>query len=344
MKLSDQEKVRLCQGLSLLLHGGVSLSDGLFLLAEEEQGDFQALLKELGASMDQGADLVQAMENSGAIPELILGFCRIGQESGRLEEALTDLAGYYEEQIHRKRQIRSAVAYPSVILLLMLTVIAVLLVKVLPIFAGVYASLGSRMSGAAGVLLYAGEILQWALPLLFLILLAVVFMGLLYRYNRGVHENMNRVLLSHFGDRGLAKQFNNAQFTRGLAMGLASGLMLEEAMELSQKLLSHIPAAKERCTVCLERLQAGEDLAKALDEADFLPVHESRLLTLGLRSGSGEQIMKDIAERLSEDASQSLEDFVSKIEPAMVLICSALVGLILLSVMLPLMDIMSVLG
>ena len=78
--------------------------------------------------------------------------------------------------------------------------------------------------------------------------------------------------------------------------------------------------------------------------AGLLPLAESRLLTVGLRGGTGDRVMEEIARRLSRDAQEALEDGASKIEPALVLASSALVGVILLSVMLPLMNIMAAIG
>ena len=81
-----------------------------------------------------------------------------------------------------------------------------------------------------------------------------------------------------------------------------------------------------------------------MDKAGFLPAAESRMLAIGLRQGSGDKVMDNIADRLMEQAEEALENTVAKIEPAMVLLASALVGMILLSVMLPLMNIMSAIG
>ena len=127
-------------------------------------------------------------------------------------------------------------------------------------------------------------------------------------------------------------------------MGLSSGVTLEESIELAEKLLEITPGAAARCQECKAQLDAGASLAEAMGNAQLLPPAESRLLTVGLRAGKGDQVMEEIARRLAQQAEDAVEDLVSKIEPAMVLIASLLVGLILLTVMLPLMNIMSTKG
>ena len=147
-----------------------------------------------------------------------------------------------------------------------------------------------------------------------------------------------------FGDRGLSRKFNNARFARGLSMGLSSGLPLEEALALSRQLLEDVPGAAKRCRTCEALLKEGRPLAAALEEAGLLPPAQCRMLAVGLRSGSADRVMEDVARQLSREAKEALEDTLSRVEPAMVLSASVLVGLILLAVMLPLMDIMSTIG
>lgn len=344
MKLQPQETAQLCRGLSLLLHGGISLADGVYLLAEEASGPMQALLQALGNQMDQGKQLSEAMEDSGAFSEDVSGMVRVGEETGRVEEALKALADYYDERSRTARQIRNAVAYPGMILLLMLAVISVLLIKVLPVFDQVYASLGSRLTGVAAGLLHLGGMLEKALPAILVLLAVLAGLAVLYARAASFREKLNGWYLARFGDRGIARKFHNARFARAMAMAFGSGLPLEDALALAKRLLSGVPGAAARCETCMALLKDGESLAEAMGKTGLLPPAQSRMLSLGLRGGNGDRVMEDIADRMMEEARNALEDAVSRVEPAMVLVSSLLVGLILLAVMLPLMNIMSTIG
>lgn len=344
MKLTYGESAYLFRGLGSLLHAGLSLADGVYLLSQEETGEKKKLLERIGNSMDGGASLEAAMEETGAFPEAALGMIRIGQTTGKLEDTLYYLAEFYEERVRTTRQIKNALGYPALILVLMLTVIGVLLVEVLPVFDRVYASLGSGLTGLAGGLLKLGQGLKGALPALMLLLALGLLAVLLYTFVKPLRERGNAWFLKTLGDRSFARKFNNAQFAHAMAMGLGSGLGLEESLELARKMLAHIPGAALRCKQCSQQIAGGAELADALEAAGLLPPAMSRMLSLGLRSGGGDTAMADIAQRLSQDARESLEDTVSKVEPAMVLLCSVLVGAILLAVMLPLMNIMSAIG
>lgn len=344
MKLTDQDTARFCRSLSLLLHGGIGLAEGVFLLAEEETGLFREVTLALGNQVDGGATLSEAMEASDAFPEHVTGMVRIGENTGRMEEALDSLADFYEERCRTSRQIKNAVAYPGMIVLLMLAVIAVLLIKVLPVFDEVYASLGSRLTGAAAGLLRLGQALEQLMPVLLVLLGVGVAAAVLYSLCAPLREKVTAGYQKRFGDRGVARKFNNARFARALAMGLGSGLPMEEAMELAGKLLSDIPGAAARCRQCAALMEADAALGSAMGTAGLLSPAQCRMLTAGLRGGNADRVMADMADHMMEEANEALAAQVSRIEPTMVLIASGMVGVILLSVMLPLMNIMATLG
>ncbi len=344
MRLPDPELTRLLRGFALLLHSGISPADSAFLLAREESASLQTLLNSLGEAMDQGSSLSEALEQSGAFPACVCAMAHVGEETGRLEEALNSLAEHYEERSRTLRYIQSALAYPAMVFVLMLLVVGVLLVKVMPIFDGVYASLGSSLTGPAAGLLYAGQLLEAALPAIFGGVLVLVLAAASARFCPALREKLVKVWKHRYGDRGIARKFNNARFARALAMGLASGMTMEASLSLAEKLLVDVPGAARRCADCARAMEAGEDLGSAMEHAGLLPPTQCCLLQLGCRCGNADRIMGQIADTMMEEARMALDRVVSRVEPVMVLVSSVLVGLILLSVMLPLADILSVLG
>lgn len=343
-KLGNREISEFCRSLSLLLQAGIHPGDGLFLMAEEESGEMKAKLEEMGQSLDQGLVLSQVIEEQKIFPAYVTGMVKVGERSGRLEEALLALAGYYEEREQMNRRIRQSLAYPSVLLVMMLAVIGVLLVKVLPVFEEVYASLGGHLTGVAGGLLRLGQLLDAAMPVLCLALAGAAALVFLYAENEVFRKKVSGWWQKRYGDSGVSRMINDAHFAQALSMGLKSGLPLQEAVEQAGEILKDVPEAAARCRCCSDGLMNGESLSDVLKKSRILPPSSCRLLDLGIRSGNGDAVMEEIAARLSEDANQALEQKIAQVEPAMVLIASVLVGSILLSVMLPLMHIMTAIG
>ena len=344
IKLTELETALFCRGLALQLHAGIGLADGIYLLAQDEAGRKQVLFQKMAAGLDEGRTLAEVLEESDALPEYVCAMVQIGQRTGRLEQTLQLLGDFYERRSRQKRQIKQALAYPGMVFALMLMVVTVLLIKVLPVFDGVYKSLGGGLTGVAAGLLHLGQGLKMAMPALLAVLGAALLLAAAYWKIPALRMWVNGWFRRHFGDRAIGRKFNNARFAEALAMGLGSGITMEESLELAEYLLKPIPGVASRCRECRVQLEAGKTLSEAMAAAQLLPPAESRLLTVGLRAGNGDRVMDEIARRLSEQAEDAVEDAVSRIEPALVLIGSLLVGLILLAVMLPLMNIMSTIG
>ena len=338
--LSNEELSGLSLELSLLLHAGVGTGDALFLLAEE--GGCRELLSGMARAVDAGAPLSAALRESGVIPGYACGLVEAGERTGRTEEALSALSRYYEDRGRLARRVRDAVLYPAVMFGLVLVVVGVLLVKVLPIFDDVYASLGGRLTGVAGRLLGLGRWLDGALPVLWVLLAAAAALAALAALSRPLRNALLARWRSLFGDRGVARKLNDARLAQGLAIGLSGGLPMEEAAALAEGLLEG--NAQARCAGFRARLGRGEGLGASLRSSGLLPARQCRLLELGVRSGAGDRAMEKIARDLTDEGEAALDRLTGRVEPALVLTCSVLVGLILLSVMLPLMNIMSAIG
>lgn len=141
-ELTYREIAYFCQEIALLMHAGVGSGDSLALLAEEEKDPvWNKMFAEMAKQADEGKSLSEIVKEAECFPVYMVGFLAVGERAGRLEEALHSLTAYYEERDRMNRRVRSALLYPSILLLLMLVVMVVLLTQVLPVFRSVYASL-----------------------------------------------------------------------------------------------------------------------------------------------------------------------------------------------------------
>ena len=342
-RLSNDEISTLFRELAYLIHAGLSHADALAMMAEEADQN-KPLLKQMADAMDEGESLSSVFASSGLFPEYASRLLLVGERSGRIEETLNALADNYAGQERLNRQLRTSLLYPAILLLIMLVVIVVLLVYVLPIFERVYAQFGVTMTGVAGSLLSFGRFMSSIMPVLCGILCAAVLACLAL----AVSQKARSFLLSYWrrnrGDKGVSRQINDARFAMALSMGLRSGMPVEEALLLAGQVLEDVPAAKDRVSRCIRSVEDGSPLAKSLEEADLMPKTECQLLAAGLRSGVGDLAVEQITARMNERSELSISEKVSRVEPTLVIITSLLVGMILLSVMLPLMNIMATIG
>ncbi len=342
-QLSNDEISTLFRELAYLIHAGMGHADALALMVEEADQN-KDLLKQMADAMDEGSSLSEAFAATGLFPKYASKLLNVGERSGRIEETLNALADNYAGQERLNRQLRTSLLYPAILLLIMLVVIVVLLVYVLPIFDRVYAQFGVTMTGVAGGLLSFGRFMSGIMPVLCGLLCVAVLICLVLAVSQKARTRLLSTWRKNRGDKGVSRQVNDARFSMALSMGLHSGMPIEEALQLAGQVLEDVPSAKGRVDRCMEDVERGSSLAKALEEADLMPKTECHLLAAGLRSGVGDLAMDQITARMSERSELSISEKVSRVEPTLVIITSLLVGMILLAVMLPLMNIMATIG
>lgn len=343
--LSNEYISAFCLQISLLIHAGVGMSDGMHLMAEDEQNSsIKQLLLQMAEDLDTGKQLSEAMKETGAFPDYVIYMTEAGERTGRLEKAFRSMADYYEGQRQMQDRMKSAVAYPSILLVLVLVIIGILLIRILPIFKQVYEQLGGSMNGLAGGLFVFGQILKGALPVIAVILTIVFLAVIVIRCHGGLRSKTLEYFLCITAGFDVAKKISSSRFVAALSMGIMSGLATEDALELAASFQQKEPKAKQKYEQCRALIEEGNTLPQALKDTEFLEPVYCRMLALGEKSGTADNVIEEIARRKEEDAQGAIEKLVGKVEPTIVIMTSLLVGIILLAVMLPLMNIMASIG
>ncbi len=340
MRLTNEQIGSLCGALAYLTGGGLGPGDALALLKEDEQDpELRRILGEMADRGDGGTPLAELFQDAGCFPGYVCTLLAVAQRVGQGEKTLASLAQYYQNRARMGRRVKAAVTYPLALLGVLLAVVVILLVWVLPVFNDVYAQLGSRLTGVAGVLLHLGDGLRRLLPGLCLVLAVLLTAGAVAPVRRGAAAFFK----TRWGDRGILAQVNSARFVQALALGIQSGMTDREAGALASA-LGEGAGFPARCGRCMALLEQGEALPRALREAGFLSHSHCRLLEAGIRSGHGGQALDTIARELLESSEEGLEQALGKLEPAMVAVACGLIGAVLVSVMLPLVHIMNGIG
>ena len=345
MKLTNEEIGVLCSSLAYLLHAGSGAGDALALMAEDAQGSHVGtVLEAMARQADSGAGLSACFRAADCFPQYVCTLLDVGERTGRTEAALRSLGDYYDGLARLENRLRTALLYPAVLLVVMLAVIVALLVWVLPVFNDVYARLGSSLTGLAGGLLSFGMLLRNIMPLLVILMLLLVVLLICFAVSGAFREKLLSLWRRKSSDRGLSHAIRSARFAQALAMAMHSGFTPEDALALAMTLAEDAGAFRARCAECLALAEGGSSLPEALGKTGIFPRSDCRLLEAGIRGGNGESAMDKIAARLMEQSAQAVEERISRIEPTLVVITSVMVGIILLSVMLPLIHIMNAIG
>ena len=342
-KLTHETLRDFFSSLHTMLHAGHPLTDCVLLIAEEEKDRrVAALYSFIAEELEAGSTFADAIEKTEAFPAHTTGLIHVGERVGMLEESIGSAAAFHGDRHRIQKQARDAVTYPLILVFLMITVITVLLTRVIPVFEDVYASLGGSMSGAAGGVLALGKWLNDAQPRIFAAVIALLSLGALIYIIPPCRAFVKKLFFAVFGDIGIMRSINNASFATALSMAINSGISFEEGIAFAAKLMGDNQKAARRCEKSLELLENGNSLDEALKQTELLPPSGCSMLKLGIRTGTADKSIARIAERLTEESERRIADTVALIEPALVVITSVMTGFILLTVMIPLINIMKV--
>ena len=341
--LSNAEVAAFCRQTSQIYSGGIPISDGIDILISDtldEKG--RQLLSNIKESCRTNK-MWQALEETKVFPKYVVKLIALGEESGNIDEVLSSLADFYEEEDDISDGIRSAITYPLIMIAMMFMVIIVLIVKVLPIFKQVFVQLGSEMGAFAEKLMNIGNSLSKYSIIITVIVFALIILGIvLYRV-----PSLKKRIRAFLAKFPLTRSFymNRAigRFARALHLGLSSGLDTYEVLTMAKELVEH-DVMEQKIDIVTQQIQERATLAEAISKADIFTHLYNKMIDIGDQTGSNDENMKQIAIHYEEATAKQLRRILSVIEPTLVIVLSLIVGVILLSVLLPLMGIMSSIG
>lgn len=343
-KLTDRELSAFSGQLALILHSGISLLEGISILKEDTpEKDGGSILAQVYETLDETGDFTLALKDSGFFPDYFLKMTEIGEKSGTLEEVMESLSRYYANQDALLHNIRDALTYPLVLLGMLTAVLAVLITQVMPVFADVFDQLGIAMSGMAQTVFRMGGLLQKiAAVLLILVIAAAAFALYATRSSKGKEfllEIFRRIPLS----RRVLMQIARSRFSHALALSLHSGLDMNESFSLAAELTDR-QLLNDNLTKAGALLEQGNDFGETLRESGIFSGLDARLVSIGFRTGSAETALMQISENSQQEAEETIQQAVGAIEPTLTAFLSILTGIILVSVMLPLLGVMANIG
>ncbi|NLA69984.1 MAG: hypothetical protein GX852_02950 [Clostridiales bacterium] len=334
-KISNSEISALCESLAMLIDSGLPEEEAIIKLAEDGANSSAAIIRN-----KYDVSLSQALRDSEAFPEYMVEMTEIGEGTGRLSNMLLDLADYYERQGMYEDRIASLIIYPSILMFVLSAILLYIAVKVFPVFNGVYENLsGTVTSATAGMITFA-TVISWILCAMCLVvgILAIV----LYVKWKGAmnkEEVIGYFKYTKFTSR-IVYELELAGFTTAVSNYFSSGIDLETSMEQAIKLVKY-EALKDKLQACMEALENGTDIVNAFRNNEIYSTANSRILIGAYTSGKMNEGWNDIAEAEWDSVSKSLNEVTESVEPVVTLVLAVVIGLLLLSIMLPLIGIMT---
>jgi len=334
-----------CTELAMLLDAGLTISDSIQIIQEDESSkEAKAILQTIYDSLMLGKPFSAAMKEAAVFPSYMVQMVEVGEKTGRLVQTLTALSEYYERQTRLSVTIKNSVLYPAVLLILMIVVVLILIVQVLPIFNDIFSRLGTQMDPLAIRLMQFGGWLGNAAVGIAIFFSAIFVLLFIMWIVPAIRKGIARAFSNQWGSHGIFGKIASSRYVFALTLAMASGLDTAESIDLAAAVSGGSKAVDNKHKKCAALLDSGSTLSEALSGAGILSKQDSKMLSVGSVSGKADLAMAEIARRSDIDVRDNIDRIVGRIEPTLVILSSIVVGVILLSVMLPLMGIMTSIG
>jgi general secretion pathway protein F len=338
-RVPDLELSLFTNQLSTLLTAGVPLVQSLEALTEQiENMRLKTVVGRLRENVNQGTSLADALSQHPAIfDELYCSMVRAGESSGSLDLVLRRLGEYVENRMRLQNQIAAAMTYPAVMLVASIAVIGILLVKVIPTITSLLEGLGQELPLSTKIVIGASSIVtEWWLPLL--IVLGAVVVG----FGRGIETERGRLAWDRVRLRvpvlGRAvRLISISRFSRTLSTLLSGGVPIVRALEIASSTAGNqiialaVGAAREAIT-------RGSSIAQPLRQSGEFPPLVTHMISVGEASGELDSMLNKVADTYDELVSHSLKRLLDLLGPVLLLFVAGVVVLIILSVLLPIMN------
>ncbi len=342
--LSAAEVAAFCEQIALILNGGIPIYEGTYILYKEmESPQLKEILKEVDALVKENIPLYEALQKTKVFPDYMVHMVKIGETTGKLEEVMESLARYYDREHTIKASIRNVVFYPIMLFAMMGVIILVLVAKILPMFQNVFDELDTDVAASSGNMMSAsmwmGKIIAVVVFAFFILILALVVW---------YHTKAGSRILTNLGNRlpftrRVMYRLGIGKFVSAMSLMITSGLDSNESLNLVEELVNH-PVVKKRITGCKEQVAKNVALEEALKENELISGMNGRMVSVGAKTGVLDVVFQKLSSRYDTEIDQSLSSISTVVETVLVVSLSIIVGMVLVSVMLPLVSIISAIG
>jgi len=342
---SKVELVLFTRQLSTMVGAGLALLEALDVL--HDQADSPGLKKATAILVNEvrsGVDLSTAMEKCPkAFDPLYISMVRAGEVSGQMDVILERLADYQEASEHLRREIRSAMTYPCISMVLVLGITTFLMLGVVPGFRAVFDSMDAELPQITQLTLNTAEFMKahWAVCFGgFFGACAAVFM---YWRTESGGWFFDRLFLRLPVFGSLIRKVCLARFSRTFATLIRSGVPIMATLDIVAETAGNRVVAKAVLD-SRESVRAGNLLSEPLTKATVFPPMVVRMIAIGERTGSLETLLEKIAEFYDAQVQAAVKSLTSMIEPILITVMGVIVGGVVMSVFLPILDIVGKLG
>ncbi len=311
------------------------------LCGQTDNKFFAAILRDIKGQVEQGSTFSDALRRHPKVFDgLYVNLVQAGEVGGILDTILARLAVYNEKAIKLKRQLKGAMVYPSAVLIIFSGVLAILLGWVIPSFKTIFKDLGAsdELPYLTQIVITVSETFIRFLPLIVLLVVGGVF-GIMYAYKQPKGKKFFHKLLLNVPITGpVIRKIAVARFTRTLGTLLSSGVPILDALDIVARTSGNV-IIEEGILYARAKISEGKNMAGPLLETNVFPPMVVQMVGVGEQTGALDTMLNKIADFYEEEVDVAVASLTSLIEPVMMVGIGGTVGVVLISMYLPIFSI-----
>ena len=348
-QLSYEQMGSFFENMGMMVKAGITVGEAVDLLKEEVSEDqsvqdsaLRAVYSSMAEKLEFGSSLEDAMKAAGAFPDYAVDMIGASEYTGRLEATLFHLSDYYRTENRMKNTFVSAVRYPIILLFMVIAVLAAMLAMVFPAFRGVYNNLTGSLASSSFNYVNISFTVCAVLMVVMIVLVVLLLVGVgMWRSGK---QGKVRDRLSKIGTfRDLFDNLDLYRFTACFDMFISGGEMQDEALKKS------LPVAegtrlKDKLSRCIEQMDQGFSFSQVANTEKLYDPINNRMLIPAERSGMLDSILQKILGNLHDNNEKFIGRIANTVEPMLTGFLMITIGLMLISLMIPLIAIMNSIG
>ena len=340
-KVSVIELASFCRQFATMLNAGITIMDSMqSLITQPYSAYFRKILERIYEDLRGGLMFAECVEKHKKVfPDFFRSMLHVGEESGRLETVLLSLADYYERDDKLKRQTASALAYPMLLLVLIIGIIVLMLVFIVPTFRSALSGMNVPVEGLTKVVYDISDFLlnEWRTVVIVIIVLAgVLFLVGRTKGGRRFYDYL-KLHLPLFGKVNL--DLITARFARGFSLLISSGMDVVEALNTIAIVINNT-WMKERYLKAVDNVCQGMSIALAFKSYKLFPDMMLQMIAVGEQTAGLEEVLSKSFSYFDGKAESALTNLTNKLQPIMMIIMGVVVGALFIAVYSPMLSIM----
>ena len=331
--------------MATMTAAGLSLLRTLIILSEQTQNRRLAqVLSVIRSDVETGLSLSQAFDKHDEVfPPIMINLVRAGEVGGFLEDSLNSIADNFETEVRLKDTIKSALAYPLIVMIMAVLAIIGMLIFIVPVFEDMFQQLGGQLPIATQVLVHLSNIMLWVAPVL---IVGMVLGWLWWRKNRHT-ERVRRVVdplklkLPVIGP--VLAKLAIARFSRNFATMIGAGVPILSSLKIVGETSGNW-VIEEALHKVQESVSRGRSIAAPLALEPVFPAMVTQMIAVGEDAGALEQMLRKIAEFYDQEVQATTQQLTALIEPLMIALIGVIVGGMVVALYLPMFNVFDYVG